>query len=205
MNKTIFGTAAFLLLGFFIWMMPATAKTFETKIISDPQKVWKITFNKEIQFNDSTNDNIYIQTDSGERMPVSLEISNDSKTVMIHPQTPYLMGKSYSLIISKNVQSQKKEPIKEETSMSFKIQGEVIQSIQASLNPLVTNVVVQGTPAAAKMSMSVNGSDEMPLHMGKSFQFSRGVPGLMNGDKIRIRAYTEQGNLLEEQTYQIPN
>lgn len=204
MKKAIFGTAAILLYSLLVWITPATAKTFETKIIHDPQKVWKVTFNKEVQFNENMN-NIYIQTDSGERTPTILKISNDSKTVMIYPQTPYLMGKSYTMIITKDVQSQKKKPIKEETRMSFKIQGKVIQSIQAILNPLVTNVVVQGTQDAAKMSMSVNGTDEIPLHMGQNFQFSRGVPGLINGDKIRIRAYSEQGDLLEEQTYQISN
>ena len=89
--------------------------------------------------------------------------------------------------------------------MSFKVQGKYIQSVQATLNPLVTNIVVQGTKEVSTMSISINGTNETPLHQGKNFQFSRGVPGLLNGDEIHVRAYTGQGDLLEEQTYRISN
>ena len=193
------------LLNLFIWMTPATAKTFSEKITHDSKKVWNITFNSEILFNENINNYIYIETEAGARHPASLKISDDTKTVMVRPEIPFLMGESYSLIITEAVQSATKKTLNEETRMSFKVQGKYIQSIQAALNPLVTNIIVQGTKEVFTVSISINGTEETPLHQGKSYQFSRGVPGLINGDEIHVRAYSGQGDLLEEQTYRISN
>ena len=204
MKKTIY-CSFIALLSLLIWMTPATAKTFDEKPTNDPKKVWNITFNSEILFDENINNYIYIETESGNRHPAFLKKSDDAKTVMVHPETPFLIGESYTLIITKSVQSASKKPLNEETRMSFKIQGEYIQSVQANLNPLATNILVQGTKSVSTMSFSINGTSEKPLHQGKSYQFSRGVPGLINGDEIHIRAYAEQGDLLEEQTYRISN
>ena len=204
MKKTIF-CSFMALCSLLIWMTPATAKNFEEKTTDDPKKVWNITFNSEILFNEKIDNYIYIESESGIHHPASLERSADARTIRVRPETPFLIGESYSLVITKDVQSATKKMLKEETRMSFKVQGKYIQSVQATLNPLVTNIVVQGTQEVSTMSISINGTNETPLHQGKNYQFSRGMPGLINGDEIHVRAYTGKGVLLEEQTYRISN
>ena len=194
-----------LLCSFVIWITPATAKTFEPKITHDPQKDWTIAFNSEILFNENIKNYIYIETESGDQHPVSLDISEDSKKVMVHAKNTLFNGRILFFNHYKRCSIINKKPLKEETSMSFKVQGKHIQSIQATLNPLVTNIVVQGTKEVSTMSISINGTNETPLHQGKNNQFSRGLPGLINGDEIHVRAYTGKGDLLEEQTYRISN
>lgn len=202
MKKILFFTLFFTIL---VSMTSVSAKTFDSKITNNSNKEWTIAFNSKIAFNEATKNFIYIVTDSGEQHPTTLKISDDAKKVTIHPEAPFLLGESYSVVITKDVQTETGKYLKEETRMPFSVQGKYIVSVKAILNPLVTNVVIQGTKEVAKMSISVNGNSEIFLHNNGNGQYTRGMLGLMDGDEIHIRAYTEESSLLEEQMFKISN
>lgn len=187
-----------------ILISPAEAKTFKSEVINDSQKSWNIEFNKEVN---PTIDSqtIYILADNGEKHPVSLLVSDDHKRVTVKPLEPFLLGTNYTLIVTKEVESLQGGKLKEESKLSFKVEGDYIQSVQAAVNPFVTNVRVQGTKDVQKMTISVNNSEEITLHPYVDSQFNRGALGLVNGDILHIQAYDEQGHLLEKQTYKVTN
>ncbi|MCI2253887.1 hypothetical protein L2D08_05860 [Domibacillus sp. PGB-M46] len=182
---------------------PASAKMLDLKIINDPHKTWTVHFNSEISFEPAYKNYIYIEGPSGTQHPVALEKSIDSKSVMLVPESPFFINTPYRVIVTNNVMSKSGKTLSEKTSMLFKLQGVHISSVEAVLNPIVTNIVATGTGSVHSMTASINGSDETTLHAGMSKQFSRGFQGLMDKDVLRIRAYNLHGDLLEEQHYQI--
>ncbi|WP_100401554.1 Ig-like domain-containing protein [Bacillus sp. FJAT-42315] len=187
----------------FFWIPEATAKTFEPKMITNPMKSWNISFNNPVKGIPNDSDSIYISSPSGDKHPISYELSKDQKMMKIIPSEPYLIGKSYTLVIKQGVESAKGKKLKEDVVMNFQLQGQYIKSIEAALNPLATNVKVQGTDGVAAVKVSINKGSETPLHPNSNYLFTRGFIGLMNGDLLQIRAYNQQGKLIEEQTYQI--
>ncbi|WP_077214968.1 Ig-like domain-containing protein [Bacillus dakarensis] len=184
-----------------IFIAPASAKNFEKEVTHDPQKVWEIEFNSVVEFNEDIKKSIYIETESGQHHPVNLQLSADGKTIKVHPDKPFFIEESYSLIITEDVYSVAGTKLNEETIMPFEVQGEYIQSVQVTLNPLVTNVQAKAANGVARITISINGGSEIALHEDRT----RGIRGLMAGDEIQIFAYDQHEQLLEKQSYQVLN
>lgn len=77
--KKIIYSSTILLASWFMLFSPAMAKTFDSQIIDDPQKVWNIHFNSGVTINETTKNLIYIKTDTDEKQPTYLQTSVDKK------------------------------------------------------------------------------------------------------------------------------
>jgi hypothetical protein len=183
--------------------VPANATSFESQIITDPEKSWTITFNNEVSFESPNRNAIYIVSANGDKHPVSLTVSDDSKKITVHPTEPYTFGTLYTLVIPKEFVSKKGDKLKLDVKKQFQLQGTHILTISATLNPLFTNVIVQGTSNVTSMKVSVNGTAEETIHPSSNHQFQRGMLGLAVGDQLIIRAFDRHGDLLETQNYEV--
>lgn len=179
-----------------------SAKTFDLKIITDPEKSWTISFNEEVN-NLADLNSIYVKAPDGNKHEASITISDDSKRIIVKPRKPYIFGTQYTLLIPKGFESAKGKKLKEDVTMEFKLHGLYIQNIQATANPFATHVLVQGTSAISKVTLSINDGAEEATIRGINSQFSRGMIGVVSGDSLTIRAYDAQGNLLEKQNYEV--
>lgn len=83
-------------------------------------KVWTIKFNMLIGEVGSIEDFVYVQDDNGERVPVTVELKNN--TVMVSPKQTYGKGESYKLIIENELKSSNGIPLKERVIMPFNIE-----------------------------------------------------------------------------------
>jgi hypothetical protein len=69
-------------------------------------KVWKITFNKKIRYDDEAVDSIKVLDKKGEKVRVRLEFAKDEKTILVKPPIRgYTEGEKYTLIVERNIYS----------------------------------------------------------------------------------------------------
>lgn len=100
-------------------------KTFTNKTNVAPNKVWYIAFSEELDGNSVNNKNAYVMDETGTKIPVGHQLSNDDKTLEIRLQggNMYTPGATYYLFIEDTVKTkygQKK--LKEKVQMKFTIQ-----------------------------------------------------------------------------------
>jgi len=178
------------------------AQTVSQQIIQNPQKNWTISFNNTVANTEQNLQTIYVQSTNNEKHAVSIQISADSKKVIVKPKIPYLFGTMYTLVIPSQFTSNDGKNIKAEVTKQFQIQGNIITDISALANPLFTNIIVKGSDEMIKVTADINGGSEFPL-IRNNAQFSKGQQGLVKGDFLTIRAYDRHNNVVETQYYKV--
>lgn len=90
--------------------------------IVNAYKVWEIKFNQPVDFNKLTKDSIQVRDKNNNLVDVSLGTGDSDDTVeVIPPEKGYNLGEEYTLIITKQVYSEKNKQVKDEKSFNFKI------------------------------------------------------------------------------------
>lgn len=69
---------------------------FDTKVV-DPSHMFTVTFNKEIQDSKANLDKVYVEDITGKRVPVTVKANGLTATVT--PDTDYIKGQLYSLVV----------------------------------------------------------------------------------------------------------
>lgn len=115
MNKRWFSVIAF-----FIVLMTVSTILFTTqlkieneyaraeeKVVVLSNKVWKITFTDKLKPSTINHENVYVVNNKGEKLNGKVELSEDQKTVIVHPpEKGYdLSSQSFTLHIEKGIQS----------------------------------------------------------------------------------------------------
>lgn len=78
----------------------------QTSQTVDSKKLWKISFNREITFDEATKKGISINDSKGNHVEITFDIEKDKKSLLINPPIGgYIPGEKYTLNISKNVHS----------------------------------------------------------------------------------------------------
>lgn len=203
-KKLFFTASIFLLLLGMLNMQSFQVSASETNAqpIDDPMKPWTISFNKEVSNQPQNLQSVYIQTSNKERQEASIQLSADSKKVIVETKKSYLFGEVYTLVIPKAFTSANGTTLKSDVTKSFQVTGKSITEITAIANPLFTNIIVKGTADISKVTFAVDGSEEQSLHRN-SQHFSYGQQGLVKGDLLTVRAYDTQSNLIETQYYKV--
>lgn len=101
-------------------------KTEEKQIIQNKyvnkDKVWKINFNKEIQFDDSIKNEIKVCDKDGNLVVTDIKISDDKKSILVNPKDKnYKLGKEYTLNVGCNIKSTSGLKLKEGKTLKFNI------------------------------------------------------------------------------------
>lgn len=195
-------TLALLAILFLGWHEPISAKTFTPDPFTNPLKPWTITFNDAVSDQADLKSIVIIANGKTNHPVDSTIISTDSTKVKVQPSKRYEPGIVYTLVVPKGFLSANDEQLAADVTMSFELSSTHIESIYAEFNRLATNVVVYGSTNVAKVTVSVGNTSETSLHrLGN--KFSRGIPGLTEGELLTIRAYDEHNILLETQTYTV--
>ncbi|BAK17760.1 chromosome segregation ATPase [Solibacillus silvestris StLB046] len=206
MKKSFFTIITLTLL--FAMLMPffssvnVEARTFPQTSTTDPIKPWTITFNEAV-LNDQENlKRIYVQTVDNKKIEISIKLSADLKKVIVLPENQYIFSGTYTLVIPKGFKSSQGQETTEDTSKTFKIEGRYIEDVTATVNPLLTNIIVNGTDDIANVEVSINNANAVKL-IPNGTHFSKGFQGLLKGDRLIIRVYDKDNNSLETQAYNV--
>lgn len=90
--------------------------------IVDAYKVWGITFNQSINFNKLTKESIQVKDKNNNLVDVRLQKGSWADLVLIiPPEKGYNLGEEYTLVITKQVYSEKNKQMEEEKTFNFKI------------------------------------------------------------------------------------
>lgn len=76
-------------------------KHWEEKKNIEPEKIWKVTFNRTVAQKDIGADNVYVfrAERPEEKIPVRFEFSEDGKYILVKPLHSYMPGERYGLVI----------------------------------------------------------------------------------------------------------
>ena len=84
-------------------------------------KVWIISFDKEVEINSSTMQNITVTDSRGNRVDVSLKLTNNKSIAVLSPSNGYAIGERYTLNISNGMRSKNRQKLNREIKMNFTI------------------------------------------------------------------------------------
>jgi hypothetical protein len=99
-------------------------------------KVWKITFNKKIRYDDGAIGSIKVLDTKGKKVRVRLELADDEKTILVKPPIRgYAEGEKYTLMVERNIYSKFNIRLKDKKEISFTIKNDGPFKDMQILNP----------------------------------------------------------------------
>lgn len=102
--------------------------TWPSKSKIEQNKTWIIKFNSEVKRSSINGSNIYVTSESGQTIPVNIQIAEDNKSVQVSLKDnfKYEQGKSYSLVITEGVQKPSGKALTKPVKMQFTIKEDVV-------------------------------------------------------------------------------
>jgi hypothetical protein len=118
------------------------------------QKIWRINFNDEVRFDNLTKQSIYVKDKNDFKVDISLELSEDGKSVLVKPpQNGYVMGSEYTLNIDNNIYSTENKKLKKSSVVNFFIENiEESSSVIKAKN----NKIIEAVPGKVYLINEIN-------------------------------------------------
>jgi len=105
---------------FFLISFNVQAANFTDNQTVDLNKVWTVSFNSQISFDDLTKQGITVTDSKGTKVNVGLQLGQDGRTITVAaPQGGYTEGESYILNIGNKVHSTKGKNLNKEYKLNF--------------------------------------------------------------------------------------
>ncbi|OAA90588.1 Ig-like domain-containing protein [Clostridium ljungdahlii] len=82
-------------------------------------KVLTVKFNNSLNSNTINNNNVLVQDENNNAINVNVNIGDDNKSIIVSPTDNYEYGKSYTLIVTKGVQSSTGKNLLKPVRMKF--------------------------------------------------------------------------------------
>lgn len=174
----------------------------QTLVISDVNKAWLINFSHKINNSTINSYNIFIEDEDGNKLETIATMLNDNKTIKISPSKPYEDLKSYKLFIEDTIENengkQLKIPVFYEFKVDLKSKKDSINEVITSVNSLFTAVNIKTSSKVYKVYVD----NEEAKYKGNN-EFNSNIIGKKIGDKVKIKTYDSDNNLIDEMDYTI--
>lgn len=96
----------------------------EDSLEVEKDKIWKITFNREIRYDDRAVSSINVVDENGEKVKVRLEFGDDEKTILVKPPIRgYVEGETYTLNVERNIYSKFNIKLSKRNQKTFTIKS----------------------------------------------------------------------------------
>lgn len=142
------------------------ANDFGAPQIVNPNKMWTIKFNHDIEYDNNLNELIIVRDSKGKAADTKILMGEDDKTLLVYPPNEeYVLGESYNLYIDKKIKSIEGNSLKESINMKFTIKeqpdapqiynfkGTEDLSIEGYLNILDGSVKIKGEEVTLSMRL----------------------------------------------------
>lgn len=97
-------------------------------------KVWHIKFNMELNKNTVNSNNIMVLNEDQQPVPINVTCGADNKSVTVAPLNCYSYGKTYSLIITKNVQALSGKTVGSAKRMKFNTESQANSAFRVCID-----------------------------------------------------------------------
>lgn len=88
------------------------------KVDVDANKSWLVKFNKDLDKSTINESNFIVKDEVGQPVPINITIGSDNKSVTVSPKTPYVYGKTYSLVVN-SIKSSSGKKLEQPAKMQF--------------------------------------------------------------------------------------
>jgi len=180
----------------FLIMLTGYNGNINAQVIEEPvvkkDKVWKIIFDDEVKFDSRAVRAINVTNKKGEKVNISLELSEDKKSILVKPPIrSYEEGESYTLTVDTNVHGVRKGKLKKKKQLRFNVSTENLFAGMTNLKPEDT-VVAQGDKKFIFNELNkISQVDEKSL-TNSGWKVS--IYKLRNFSEIRPLLYSMQGS-----------
>jgi len=171
-------------------------------VISDVNKPWLIKFSHKIKDSTINSYNIFIEDEDGNKLETTVLVQNDNKTIKISPSKPYEDLKSYKLYIEDKIENEEgkllKTPVFYEFKVDLKDKKDSIKEVISSVNSLFTAVNIKTSSTVYKVYVD----NEEAKYKGNN-EYNANIIGKKIGDKLKIKTYDSDNNLIDEMDFTI--
>ncbi len=168
-----------------------------TRTINETNKMWKITFNGDVDFN-SIKSNIQIKdvTTGKDIFITPVQDENKSIVKVDAPSDGYLVGHNYQIIVNKNIKLSNGSSLPKTTVLNFivasKGNGSYTVSASVVVSPVIStfkqiNIIATNLPSAAKYKIEGN---------SKLFDIGKPMVSLVGGNTVKVYICDSTGNVL---------
>lgn len=168
-----------------------------TRTINETNKMWKITFNGDVDFN-SIKGNIKIKdVTTGKDISITpVQDENKSIVKVNAPSEGYSVGHNYQIVVNKNIRLSNGSFLPKTTVLNFIIvsKGNVSYTVSASVlvSPVISafkqiNIISANLPGAAKYKIEGN---------SKLFDIGKPMVSLVGGNTVKVYICDSTGNVL---------
>lgn len=174
----------------------------QTLVISDVNKAWLINFSHKIKNSTINNYNIFIEDEDGNKLETIATMINDNKTIKISPSKPYEDLKSYKLFIEDAIENENGKQLNTPVFYEFKVD---LKNKKDSINEVITSASSLFTAVNIKTSSKVYKvfvDNEEAKYKGNN-EYNSNIIGKKIGDKVKIKTYDSDNNLIDEMDYTI--
>ncbi|MGY0374068.1 trypsin-like peptidase domain-containing protein [Clostridium sp. JNZ J1-5] len=182
--RTRHSLAIFIFLSIIIFMPSYLAQAIDIKDnqIVDKNKTWTIKFNKEVQLDSLTKENILVTDTSNNKINVELKLGGDNKSVIVNPPANgYEAGKKYTLKIGNKMQSKDNKSLKEEIIFNY--------SIKEDANKELTTKEIVSKYGKAVVYVEIEDKNHIPIGTGSGFIVNSNGTVVTNFHVIKGAAY----------------
>lgn len=174
----------------------------QPQVVSDVNKAWLINFSHKVKDSTINNYNIFIEDEYGNKLETATTMLNNNKTIKISPSKPYEDLKSYKLFIQDTIENedgkQLKIPVFYEFRVDLKSKKDSINGVTTSVNSLFTAVNIKTSSKVYKVYVD----NEEAKYKGNN-EYNSNMIGKKIGDKVKIKTYDSDNNLIDEMDYTI--
>lgn len=125
-KKTLIALIALSIMGISKGVYADTTIDYEIKSsanVVDTNKQWKIKFNRELDSSTVNSSNITVQDDKGSTISNTVTLDDDNKTIILKPYYTYVQGKTYNVIIKKDLKAKDGKLLRKPIKMEFSIKN----------------------------------------------------------------------------------
>jgi hypothetical protein len=196
-------------------------KKWDKKMITDPEKVWTISFSQNLHSKSAEGSSIYVMdTADKKEKKVLVQSAKDGKAITVSPLSPYEPGKEYILTIKKSIRSANNLNLKEHIYMPFELEGTSSANADGKASPGSGSKAIQKEekPSSLQIAVSVKQyistitvRTDAPVkeikadgstmqYMGNGV-FEVALSGISSGDTVTFNAYDFNGRIFERKDY----
>ena len=162
------------------------------KDLVPPNKVWTITFNAPILRDSVNTKNVYVHSDKDKVVNISIEFSQDNKSIIINPPAGgYLPGQKYILFVKNKVKTAAGKALKKPIKMMFSVKPTGSSDVVSidSINEDTTTVgkvyaTMAGDTSLEAVRTGITMADkQLSWQQVDSSTFAVTIPGAARGQK----------------------
>ena len=156
------------------------------KIDAPCDKTWKVAFNEVLNTKTIVKENIFIKDSKGNEINITLQLSEDKKSVLLIPSNKYTVGEKYTVYVKNSIGNEAGNKIlSSDTEMDFTVSSKItdlpVVGTEAKLRELLGSTNIRYMDKATIQQPTVEDKASQAEYSNTNIQ----VKGVDEGDNVK--------------------